>query len=1189
MYNYYFNDYNESDEIQQNYFKSLIEDVTYDFSLNNDEFKIKYNIDLNFNNKKNSVICLILSQINIKKKYIDLFLKTSNNIDDEIIFIFKKIIKNRNILLFKYLESKYNITNLLDYYQYNNTNINLVNYSLTYSNQIFNYIFKNYNIFITLYLNPKKIMLPIDGNVDSHKPMLNNLIQNYNEDHNSVIIEFISHIYNSNYDLADYLVYKINDIEIFNNYLCLNIKNLFIENIKFLLKKRSLIIPKLNFTKILENLYNICSNKLRNESFNYVTIINMWKLLFPLIKEKLTESDIKSFFYRNPINFIVSLKNGKKIIKLIEPYIIEWNIHDEYNFTPIMDCVKYGTIDTLRYLLNKYHFNFNDISYGNENIITCAINNTNIKIFHYLIDFIKKENINLDDIILINQINYPLYLTPYIDRNKIYLFLNLLNSSEKYIILNTIINKNIYNKKFVMELINKFKIKIQLNSFENYLYKSENHIDEVYLKFIIDNLEIVDYKKTLSFFTNYGCFSKIKNILDYLLIKYPNYNYYLKENDIYSNIINDVFHKQRQIIYDKPTLFKDYILYLRNKIFKTKTIYYENLYYIKYYNYEDIKLLFMNGIFPSKPSYNFSNPKLYYNYTFSELPDILNELIQLKKESIGNYNYYFKWNIVILVLKTYVRKKFNKLKDNHLNKLKLMNTEFNFSKNLKYNTIINNSFKPEHIKPLDLYKNIHETHLYISQKADGLYKKKLFGLYPKLPNNINLDNFEYEYVKQNNMCYIFNNLEEDNYNSVSLRYNHKYITKHIFPSLNLNNYKIILEDYKKYESEALFNYISQNQKIKKWWPKYIFKIDNMSKIEYIKLLSEISKINLDLDFIPNDGWILKSFNNVLKIKPNHLLTIDLVYKKNNLYDSDNNSYLFNSNIDLKNNKIYRCYFNKTLNLWEPKDIRIDKFKPNNMNICKYIELNHKYKWSFSDINLNDSYYQNNYSLRNNNYKKEHILFKTFNKNDSILDLGCGYRGIKNNNYVGLDIDPKVLVNKNHKNIFICDIKNEWNKESQLKIYNNIYYYLPNIDDFKIKYNNTKFNTILSVNSIHYFVNNKNNISIFFKNINSYVTKDSQFIIRFLDKDLLNILLESDYISNGSSFIRKINDNKIKIYYDWTHNNPIEEEIFNVNELKEIFENNGWTLKKYNYKQLNYNLSRWDMYFECFSNIIFTKK
>ena len=275
---------------------------------------------------------------------------------------------------------------------------------------------------------------------------------------------------------------------------------------------------------------------------------------------------------------------------------------------------------------------------------------------------------------------------------------------------------------------------------------------------------------------------------------------------------------------------------------------------------------------------------------------------------------------------------------------------------------------------------------------------------------------------------------------------------------------------------------------------------------------------------------------------------------------------------MSNNTIYRCYYD---NGWIPKEIRFDKFVPNDESICKFIEQSHRLPWNTSNIKLVNSYYQKTFKDYN---------FKVLNNvNKSVLDLGCGF----SKKYVGIDIDPKLLNYNKSGEIYICDLTKDWNITDQLKEFNNVYHYFPNINDFNKKYNNYKFDSIISNNSIHYLLNSCHDI--LFKNINKYTHKGSLFSIKFLDKELLNeIFINTKYISNGISFVREYDDSNIKIYYHTKHNTPIIEKIYSKNDLQIIFSKYGWKLKSYHKNYLNKNSSSWENYFKCFSNLTFDR-
>ena len=190
---------------------------------------------------------------------------------------------------------------------------------------------------------------------------------------------------------------------------------------------------------------------------------------------------------------------------------------------------------------------------------------------------------------------------------------------------------------------------------------------------------------------------------------------------------------------------------------------------------------------------------------------------------------------------------------------------------------------------------------------------------------------------------------------------------------------------------------------------------------------------------------------------------------------------------------------------------------------------------------------------------------------------------QNKNEVGLDIDPNTLNSNDKREIYIGDLSKSWDNLTQNKIYGNLYYMFPNLNMFYEKYINKKFDTILAINSIHYILN-----ETFMQYINKFSKKGTVFIIKFLDKSQLDLILDN-YISYNSSFVRRINSNEIKIYYDWCHNIPIKETLYSKKDLDKIFNQFGWNNHVYNINSLDCEISDWQKYFKCFSTATFIKK
>ena len=1167
-----------------------IEDYLATFLINN----IKYynsHFSIQLDVKEISMYSICLANIPIDETFnqrLDIYLKHDWNYNN-ILLIFLNIIDSDNLDLFKRVYDKY--PNIIDTNNkiigYSTINYNIVNHSLLCSKSIVEYICNYIDIFkyiikhveLNLYINKSYGFLNI---------LCNNIVKfNYNCKTQKLVC--ISHYglstfmekcivkNQSNYNIfIELFILKINDIEMITEYLALCIKNINIKLLNNYFEKRHFILKDVNYNSLLHflvemfNQANTYNNSIQND------IIKIWNLIFPYV-QKYSLDYISDFFDSNNINNLVSFKKSVSIIKQIAPYISDWNKVDFCHYTPILDAIRYSKFETVSYMNMNYDIDLNIISRDNNTILSCAMLNSDLRVIDYIYKIILNDQ-NLFNII--NNINDVCHIIRIFRINELSfkdikkkIDILILLFGEQYIF--KVVYNFIHYKPFIKYVIEKYNYKLDFN---NYCYNPTrnlfncSNLNKEYLKLVIDNIDYnkLNTKRIVWYFSTIGCIDLLIEMFEYMLSKNK-----LKKIDnskyVYTNIFLKVYDNLKKNNCTKckhknaRETFIKYINFIKINFIETYGIFINEL-YSNLSDYDDIcDILFKNGI------YFVSFPPMYDNIINNINSMCFIKLINLKRKLLSDENTkyslsFLNWSIVICKLKMFVRKRFNKSKQCFISKITNVNDDINFS-SFSINKL------PSHLTPLDCFKPLHETHKFISMKADGVYKKGLFDVYP----NINLVEdleyeYEYEFIKDENMCYIF-----DNYDIIiNLRNENSYIPNKIYPYLNLYNYKDVLLEYNELEKTAIKKFINSSNYKKKWWAKYVFKIQDMCHHDYLKLLDGISQ--LELDCIDNDGWILYGKDCMYKIKPQKLLTIDLIYKFNKLYDKQNNCYEFIHRLtdkELINNTIYRCYYN---NGWEPREIRYDKFIPNDEKLCKFLEQSHKLPWSINNIKLVNSYYQKS-SINNRITHKLSIDVS----NKRVLDLGCGY----SKKYVGIDIDPKVLNHQKSGEIYICDLTKDWCLEEQIKKYNNIYYYLPNINDFRTKYNNYKFEVILSNNSIHYLLNS--NHEILFHNINKYTQKNSLFIIKFLDKELLDLVLnKKQYISNGSSFVRIYDKSKIKIYYDWVHNEPIIETTYTKNDLETIYNKYGWKLKIYNTNNLNKDMTNWDNYFRCFSTITFVK-
>ena len=452
-----------------------------------------------------------------------------------------------------------------------------------------------------------------------------------------------------------------------------------------------------------------------------------------------------------------------------------------------------------------------------------------------------------------------------------------------------------------------------------------------------------------------------------------------------------------------------------------------------------------------------------------------------------------------------------------------------------------------------------------------------------------------------NINIIFNIVNENNIleNMIYLRSIHEYAPKY-------TNYYFdekSLEEFKLYEEKCFRNYIEnyiENKTKKPWWPKMVWKIKNLPKIQYLEILDNLGPLNI----FKTDGYILYGNNDeeIIKIKPFNLLTIDLKFVNNKWLSKEN--LVFTKKIkegNYQENSIYRVYYDNEYKIYIPKEIRYDKKTPNNNIIISNLVKSHESHWRIKDIILNlstNNYYQHNMSF-NNIYLKSLIKkyrFENYNyiKQGNILDLGCGYKQpylnkINNSNLYLTDIDLNIVFQDLN---FSCKSKNLTIKknlfdfsnsiQNQTKKLGNIYNYFDNTHLI-----NTKYDSIILLNTIH---NCFPNYKEFKENINIFSKKNTRIIIRYLDRNTFNNTFNSDknIQLNNFGYIRKLEYNMINIKFNWCHNIGSIEYLVSKEDLNNLFENFIIIYEEPKYITKNKNFENIEKYLSCFKTIIYEK-
>jgi 2-polyprenyl-3-methyl-5-hydroxy-6-metoxy-1,4-benzoquinol methylase len=499
---------------------------------------------------------------------------------------------------------------------------------------------------------------------------------------------------------------------------------------------------------------------------------------------------------------------------------------------------------------------------------------------------------------------------------------------------------------------------------------------------------------------------------------------------------------------------------------------------------------------------------------------------------------------------------------------------------------------PRHLLPGEI--NIYNNYL-LREKADGILINNIpIGIYPHVQI---LNNYQVkaEYIEEIDLYLIFdidipNTTIEERYDI--LRKNHP-----LTCNTSMQNINSIDEFIKifKYEREIIKQFlIDNNSEPIKWFPKFACKYDfnNVDKLNIELNIELIQKIILAQDkeiyeIITNskpyscDGLILTPLNGTreIKIKPQSMMTIDLLFNNNKWLDRNNNdwSHIINSTKQRKEGRIYRCYPNDTFNKFNVGEYRYDKKKPNPYNIVDTIIVIVKYNW-LQDFNQMKTYYYdsskkitlqeiiNTIKTQYDNLVTE-IVNVSPELNKSWLDLGCGYGKlipiIKKYNpkkYLGMDADINQLI----KALQYTDINPD------------IYTFNPcNLDkywnDTLIKWNSLnkkiKYDYIIANFSLMHFCTDA-----FWLQLNEIVHSETIFIFNLV---ALPDNTENEWKLHNSYL--KIKDNKTIYKFEWIHDEEKIEPFISDKEINEYIKKYNWKVLKnhsFNSKHSLVNFYKW---------------
>jgi hypothetical protein len=479
---------------------------------------------------------------------------------------------------------------------------------------------------------------------------------------------------------------------------------------------------------------------------------------------------------------------------------------------------------------------------------------------------------------------------------------------------------------------------------------------------------------------------------------------------------------------------------------------------------------------------------------------------------------------------------------------------------------------PRHLLP---FENIINNNFLIKEKADGILMNSLpIDIFPKALE-FNKYEIKAEFIESLNLYLVFDiNIPDSTiYERQIFLRNLHYITQNKIKIPNVKNFDELINQIH-LERSSLEVFVELNFNKVKWYPKCSWKMlmtsENYSNIKNIISGKSNYLKSLNYGIFNIDGFILTPLSGAreLKVKPKNLLTIDLLYDGVNWLDSDNNIYNnieLEPKVNIKKNKIYRCYPKEETNNYVPYDIRFDKRQPNSKLIIDQLNNIYNFDWN-KDLDELRCYYENKNKINSDviniisNHQK--ILDNLINfikpgLNKNWLDLGCGkcklFKNIENKyypkKYVGIDNDVKILSDclylfdkqPEKFNIYPYNLNNTWDE-------NNIWI------NFNWKIN---YNYVIANFSLMHFCND-----LFWTQLNNVVVSGTKFIF--------NIVKENSYWKNNNSYLKSNNELTI-INFEWVHKSEIIEPLISEQQLEMYIQKYKWKIIK-NYLENDNNFT-----------------
>lgn len=856
---------------------------------------------------------------------------------------------------------------------------------------------------------------------------------------------------------------------------------------------------------------------------------------------------------QNLLYKLTNLNKGQHLLEKLD-HIID-KLPDSYRFDDYrLNCMilyasEYGTLLTFLYWLNKTQKKLDDINELNE-ILIFAIGNSDDRLFKYIL----KKVISIDKIFLQNN-----YIIP-----KLFSGLTNSNVPKKYML------KRIKLLSSYVSLVPYFSDMIKQFFDLNILFEFHKHYYVVpyTFKLLCELVGKISNHNTIDNIELIAMISKFMSILKtpiekimYQVIISLKLNIYNTSDIIDENVLTNIIINNKEDIFNIicwrkiiRTLSLNPLTTRIIKIITTHNIVNNMIINRKYKNIENECLLFTKFLIVSS-----SNPLLN---TIITVNNVLHRLRMIAKRRIKNkiINHRVKMFNILNEIKTFEPNNMVMVLNNGSSYYQLTKQKFN-------------TIPPRHLLPgeITLYDNF-----LLKDKADGVLIHNLpVNIFPQV-DIINNYHLKAEYIEEHDLYLVFdidimNTTIIERYNL--LRSCHPYTKDTELNTINsMEEFIVFLEQ----ERVIMDRFIKENSNnMIKWYPKFAceYMKSKTNTIMYKQLINSIirpdNKILKSINY-NCDGMILTPLNGnrEIKIKPLHMMSIDLLFKENKWYDRNNIcwDHIIKNDMKVKNGSIYRCYpilkddkF-QVSELFQVTEFRYDKRYPNSNAIVNMIQCIINYDWnqSYDIIQKYDSYYDNiNDNLKPKQMNKNIIVSLKYQKelleqyidnmhpfeNKYWLDLGCGsgklINIIKKYNikyYLGMDVDIISLVKALHFHDTYQD-QYHFNPTDLSKDWETIWHKYPS---------NIKFDYIIANFSLMHFCSDK-----FWQQLDTIVYSGTKF--------LFNLVNKTDW-AEGDSFMKVEND--ITTYhFEWVHNSIKTEPFIDTVLLETYLNRYNWKLIK----------------------------